>query len=192
MQFQCLSKRLADRTAMRALVLLAVLTGLSAAPAAAEVKGASDSGFAVSHVHRVAATPAAVWTALAAPSRWWSGAHSWSGDARNFSLEPSAGGCFCERWGAGDAASSVEHGRVIYAVPGSQLRMVGAFGPLQSEALAGTFTVTLTADGGGTKIAIDYVVGGHARFALKELAPAVDQVIGEQASRLAALFPPAG
>jgi hypothetical protein len=32
---------------------------------------------------------------------------------------------------------------------------------------------------------VDYVVGGHARFPLRTLAPAVDAVIGEQAAGLA-------
>jgi uncharacterized protein YndB with AHSA1/START domain len=173
---------------MRALARIVVLAALSAAPAAAELKGVSESGFVVSHVHRVDAPPAAVWAALVQPSRWWSGEHSWSGDAKNFTLEPSAGGCFCERWGSGIGGSSVEHARIIYAAPGAQLRMVGALGPLQGEALSGAFTISLKADGPSTTITMDYVVGGHARFSLRDVAPAVDQVIGEQARRLAALF----
>lgn len=171
---------------MRRILALAALM-LAAAPAAAELKAVSESGFAVSHVHKVMATPDQVWAALIMPSRWWSGEHSWSGDAGHFSLEPVAGGCFCERW----AGNSVEHARVIYAVKPQQLRLSGAFGPLQGEALVGSFTVTLKAQGNVTTIGIDYVVGGHARFAFKDVAPAVDRVIGEQAGRLAALFPAA-
>jgi uncharacterized protein YndB with AHSA1/START domain len=177
---------------MSARRVLAALLGLLAAPAAAEVREADAGGFTVSHVHKVMASPAAVWAALVQPARWWSKDHSWSGDAGNFSLDPRAGGCFCERWGTGPAASGAEHGRIVFAAPGAQLRIVGALGPLQGEALTGTMTVTLKGEGAATSVTIDYVVGGHARFPLKDIAPAVDRVIGEQATRLAALFPPAG
>lgn len=155
-----------------------------AAPAYADVVEATDSGFTISNTRTVAANPDAVWAALVTPKRWWSAAHSWSGNAANFSLDPVAGGCFCERWAAGSA----EHGRVVYAVKGKQLRLRGAFGPLQGEALVGTLTFTLTPDGKGARIVMDYVVGGYARFVLKGLAPAVDGVMKEQISGLATLF----
>ncbi len=49
-------------------------------------------------------------------------------------------------------------------------------------------TVTLAPQDEGTKLSWDYVVGGHARFPLTDLAPAVDGVIAEQMNRLVALF----
>jgi len=162
---------------------LALLALTQAMPAGAEVKESSDSGFTVSHVQTVAVKPDKVWAALIAPARWWSPAHSWSGNAANLALDPKVGGCFCERWTGGDA----EHARVIQIIRGKLLRLRGALGPLQSEALTGTLTFVLTPEGTGTKISVDYVVGGHARFALKDIAPAVDGVIGEQVGRLAKL-----
>jgi uncharacterized protein YndB with AHSA1/START domain len=155
-----------------------------ATPAAAEVVEATDSGFTVSNTRTVAASADRAWSAIVTPQRWWSAAHSWSGNAANFSLDPVAGGCFCERWAAG----SVVHARVIHAVKGKQLRLRGALGPLQGEALVGTLTFTLEPDGSSTKITMDYIVGGHARFALKDIAPAVDGVMKEQISGLAKLF----
>lgn len=158
--------------------------GLAALPqiAAAEVAEADATGFTVRGTVRVAAAPRAAWDGLTRPSRYWNGDHSWSGDAANFTLDPVAGGCFCEALPAG--GGSVEHARVIYAAPGEMLRLRGALGPLQSEALTGVLTVTLKAVDGGTEIAWDYVVSGHARFGLVELAPVVDGVIGEQFGRL--------
>ena len=163
---------------------LALLALAATSPVGAEVTEATDGGFTVSHARAVAAQPEAVWAALVAPARWWSAAHSWSGDAANLSLDPRIGGCFCERWAAGEA----ELARVIHVVKGRLLRLAGALGPLQGEALTGTLTFQLSPEGTGTKISADYVVGGHARFALRDIAPAVDQVIGEQVTRLAALF----
>jgi len=166
----------------------ALALALLAAPAGARIAESNSDGFTVSVTAQAAATPEEVWTALAAPAAWWSPEHSWSGNAANLSLEAAAGGCFCERWDG----NSVEHARVIFAVRAQQLRLSGAFGPLQGEALTGVLTVTLTAQAQGTQIAVEYVVGGHARFTLQSVAPLVEQVVSEQVQRLAALFPAEG
>ena len=121
---------------MRRLLLLLAL--ISAAPAAAEVKGQNASGFTAAGSASIDAAPEKVWAALVQPSRWWNAEHSWSGYAANLSLDPRAGGCFCEALPNG---GSVEHMRVIYAAPARQLRMAGALGPMQGEGLAATLTV---------------------------------------------------
>lgn len=150
--------------------------------AAAKVVASGDHGFAVSRSAQVKASPAAVWTALRTPGRWWSSAHSWSGDAANMTLAPQPGGCFCEALPDGGFA---EHARVIFAAPGRMLRLSGAFGPMQGEALTGTLTVTLEPVGDSmTTVTFDYVVGGYARFPLAPMPEAVDAVIGEQHARL--------
>jgi hypothetical protein len=77
---------------------------------------------------------------------------------------------------------------VVYADPGKVLRMSGALGPLQSEAMNGTLTVTLKPVEGGTRILFEYVVGGYMRFKTEDIAPAVDGVMAEQLNRLAALL----
>lgn len=160
------------------------LTLALASPVAAEVT-ISDTGFATSNTVTVAASPAEVWAALVEPSRYWNGDHSWSGEAANFSMEPRAGGCFCE---ALPNDGSVEHMRVIMVQPGQMLRLAGALGPLQSEGLAGALTWQLEESEGGTRITQTYSVGGHMQFDREELAPVVDGVVREQLDRLAALF----
>jgi hypothetical protein len=75
--------------------------------------------------------------------------------------------------------------RVIYVLPGSTLRMSGGLGPLQPEAVTGVLTVTLKPEGEMTRITWDYVVGGYMRTPLAQVAPLVDQVVGEQLLRLA-------
>jgi uncharacterized protein YndB with AHSA1/START domain len=165
--------------------LLPLLAILAAAPAAAEVTGQSTSGFATAGTVTIAAAPERVWATLIQPGRWWSAEHSWSGNAANLSLEPRAGGCFCEALPNG---GSVEHMRVIYADPRRQLRLSGALGPLQGEGLAGTLTVTLERSGGGTKLSWSYKVGGYTGLPLTQVAPAVDGVLSEQFIRLARLL----
>ena len=82
--------------------------------------------------------------------------------------------------------------RVIFAQPGKVLRMQGALGPLQSEAVIGTLTVAMepTKEGQGTKLSFSYVVGGYMRYKVAEIAPAVDKVLGEQFKSLVSPFAP--
>src|SRR3546814_11495384 len=74
------------------------------------------------------------------------------------------------------------------------LRLSGAFGPLQGEALAGTLTIQIKETPTGSALRFDYVVGGYMRFKTADIAPAVDKVIGEQlvglANALGGALPP--
>jgi hypothetical protein len=69
---------------------------------------------------------------------------------------------------------------VIYARPGQQLRIAGALGPLQGEAVVGTLTWSLKAAGGGTEITQRYVVGGYVAGGADKYAGPVDQVLAQQ------------
>jgi uncharacterized protein YndB with AHSA1/START domain len=168
---------------MRPVLISIVLAAAIAAPAAAEVSATGANGLATHDEAVVAASPADSWIALTDPAGWWNPEHSWSGNSANMTLYPVAGGCFCEE--LPESGGSVEHMRVIYAEPEKLLRLSGALGPLQSEALTGTLTVTLEPAGSGTRISWDYVVGGFSRFDLAALAPTIDGVQSEQLGRLA-------
>jgi len=164
-----------------AILIVALITS-----AEARVVESTPGGFSVTFSSKVAATPDAIWAQMLHPERWWSKSHSWSGDAANFSLRAEPAGCFCERLPGGGFA---EHARVIYAAPGKMLRLSGGFGPLQGEGIAGTLTMRMKpGEEGTTTIDFDYVVGGYARFDLKEMSSAVDSVIGEQHKRLVDLM----
>jgi uncharacterized protein YndB with AHSA1/START domain len=166
--------------AVRALLFFGAL--VCAGPAAAEVTGQNASGFATAGTIVIAGAPERVWSALILPGRWWNSEHSWSGNAANLTLDPRAGGCFCEALPDG---GSVEHMRVVYADPARQLRMVGALGPLQGEGLAATLTITLEKSDKGTRLTWSYKVGGYTDLPLAQIAPAVDGVVSEQVQRLA-------
>ncbi|RJF86232.1 SRPBCC family protein [Sphingomonas cavernae] len=172
------------------LFLLAIAGLAIATPAAAEVKSASDGGFEVVSVETVKATPAAAYDALRNPGQWWNGEHSYSGDAKNMTIDARAGGCFCERTPGG---GTIEHGRIIYAQPGKVLRFVGGLGPLQSEAITATMTWTIEPAPGGAKITQRYVASGYMPGGLKGIAPVVDKVLAEQLGRLKVILDkPAG
>lgn len=169
----------------RLVALCAIAAAVFPSAAAAEVVQSSPNGFVVREGAVVKAGPEFVWATLAEPARWWNKEHSWSGDATHLTLDPRAGGCFCETLPNG---GSVEHMRVIQSAPRRMLRLKGALGPLQGEAIDGVLTVELKPVNGATSIEWTYVAGGYARFPLEDIAQAVDMVLGEQSTRLAALI----
>ena len=183
---------------MKKLCITGIALSALSPPADAEVKTVTDTGFNVVHVAEVSATPEVIWKRLIAPKDYWSKAHSWSGSSAGFYIDAQAGGCFCELFqekgadGKTRTTGSVEHMRVIFAQPGKVLRMQGALGPLQSEAVLGTLTVAMEPlkDGKGTKLSFSYVVGGHMRYKVAEIAPAVDKVLSEQFKALIEPFAP--
>ena len=149
--------------------------------AGAEVKTSAD-GFLVRHEMTVAAPPARVYDALVRElSTWWSPSHTYTGDARNLSIDAQPGGCFCEKYPAG---GGIEHARVIHAAPGRLLRLSGALGPLAPDGVAGSLSWRMTLEGAGTKLELTYSVGGYMADGFEKIAPAVDRVLGEQAQRL--------
>lgn len=167
---------------------LLAAAALAAVPVQAKVIDQSDIGFTVAHSAQVAASPEDVWKMLRTPDKWWSKDHSWSGDAANFWLDSQAGGCFCEKLPPekpGGAMGSVQHARILFAKPNELMRLSGAFGPLQSEAVVGTLTIQIKPTPTGSAIRFDYTVGGYMRFKVADVAPGVDRVLGEQLVGLA-------
>lgn len=158
---------------------------LAWAPVArAEVASAGPGGFVIQAEAEVAATPAEAWRALGRIERWWSSAHTYSGEARNLSLALRAGGCWCERWGDGQ---SVEHARVVLVMQHEgvrTLRAVGGLGPLQEMGAAGVLTFTVAPLASGAKITMTYRVTGDPGLNLDQSAPLVDGVLMEQFGRL--------
>ena len=174
------------------LILVSAALAVAPLPAAAEVTASSDRGFVSHNEVLVDVTPAQAWAEMLRPAGWWNGDHSYSGNAANMTIDARVGGCFCEAipGAAGEPAGQIEHMRVLYLAPGSTLRMTGGLGPLQSEAVTAVLTMTVKPEGEMTRISWDYVVGGYSRMPLTELAPLVDQVVGEQLLRLAARLGP--
>jgi hypothetical protein len=76
---------------------------------------------------------------------------------------------------------------VLMAEPMKVLRMRGGLGPLQSEPVDGVLTFTLQLDkaSGGTRLTMEYVVGGHMRYEVPKISKAVDEVMSLQLGRLA-------
>lgn len=170
---------------MRGIAIMAWAGAAMAVPAHAAVTSTSDQGFATQDSVEIAAGADGVYALLGQPGHWWSDSHTYSGDSANMTIDPRAGGCFCEHIPAKTGvAGSIEHARVIYAVPGRQLRLSGALGPLQSEGVVGTLDFTITPAGKGVRIVMTYVVGGYLRAGAAKIAPLVDGVLAEQLAGL--------
>jgi uncharacterized protein YndB with AHSA1/START domain len=165
---------------MRAVMLfLALLCASTVASAAVQV---APNGFVVRIEAEVDGSPAKVYKALVIEvSQWWNPAHTYSGDASNLVIDARPGGCFCERLSAG---GGVEHLRVVNVQPPGLLRFSGALGPLQGSGLAGALTFRMSPSPKGTKLELDYSVGGFMEGGFDKMAPAVEGMLGEQVARL--------
>lgn len=163
---------------MRTAWLLAAIATLSAGAATAEIVTATPASFEITQSVTINKPQAAVWDMLRSPQNWWDKQHTYSGDSANLYIDPQATGCFCEKLlGKG----SVEHARIVFAQPPKLLRLQGSLGPLQAEAVTGTLTFRLAAEGdGATKVTLSYVVGGYMRPGGEALAPQVDEVMAVQ------------
>ncbi|WP_298195090.1 SRPBCC domain-containing protein [Novosphingobium sp.] len=180
------------------LVLASLVLAVPAAEA--DVVTRTETGFVVRLASEVTAPPAEAWKTILAPAQWWQSQHTFSGDAANLSLDPQIGGCFCEVLPRPEGAPAtqkpggVQHMRVVYIEPPRAMRLVGALGPLQSEALAATMTITVkptdTPAGKGSRILFEYVVGGFMRYKVDEIAPAVDRMLTAQLASLASKLGP--
>ncbi len=148
-------------------------------PASAEVVQATAAGFEISQAVTIDAPIGQTWATLITPQKWWDHEHTYSDDSANLRLEAAATGCFCELIPSG--GGSVEHARIVYFQPPRMIRMVGALGPLQAEAVIGTLTFRLDpVTETSTKVTLTYVVGGYVRAGADSWAPKVDEVLATQ------------
>lgn len=160
---------------------LGIFLAIATLPAWPEVADSASNGFTVKLAVQIQAPPEAVYRRLIQVSSWWSSAHTFSQDAKNLTLDPKAGGCFCEALPNG---GSVRHMQVLMVAPGKSLVLSGALGPMQSLAATGTMSIELTPSAGETKLTATYAVNGYLAAGMNTWAAPVDRVLGEQFARL--------
>lgn len=166
---------------MRLPILLALaLLSVLPTPSHAAVKQAASDSLLIQDSRVLHVTPAQAYAVLIHVARWWSSEHTWSGSAANLSLEPVAGGCFCERW----KDNSVQHMQVLWASKDHLLRLQGGLGPLQDMAVQGVMTFSLKPSASGSTLQFEYRVNGASASGLDKLAAGVDGVLMQQLDRL--------
>ena len=163
------------------------LMTLVQSPAQAAIVESSADHAVLTYSADLALNPAQAWAKLIEVRSWWSSDHTYSGAAANITLTPRAGGCWCETWDG----NSVEHGRVLMAMPGKNLRVEAPFGPLQAMGVKAILDFTLSAlpDNHGTRVGVRFTVNGTTSSKLDTLAPVLDGVMGAQIANLAASSP---
>lgn len=160
----------------------AMIAAAFAGGARAEVVRQWDTGFAIRHVVEAPVRADRAYAALGEVGRWWSSAHTYSGDApKALTLEMKPGGCFCEALAGGGVA----HGTVVLAWPAQgMLRLDAALGPLQDQGVSGALTFTVKPKGtGASEVVLTYSVSGGPPGLAQAFAAPVDGVMGEALSR---------
>lgn len=167
---------------MKTMFWLAVAFMLSTSVYGEVVRSAAE-GFEIRVEVTVPVAADAAYTQFLKVGEWWDPNHSWFGKASGFSIDPNAGGCFCER----DGDRSVLHMIVSFVDPGKQLSMIGGLGPLQGLGLYGAMSWTFEPiSDEQSKITHVYRVTGYYPEGLESLAPVVDRVQTGQVKRLQA------
>lgn len=160
-------------------LLLLMINGITSAMAT--VTDSTSNSFTSRHEMSVKVSPGRVYHHFVNNvGQWWDSDHTYSGNARNLSIDPNAGGLFLEKLAGG---GTVRHMEVVYADPGKLLRMEGGLGPLQQFPVNGVMTLTITDKQGETLITMTYTVGGYVTGGLAKLSGLVDQVMGRQFGR---------
>ncbi|MBZ5566848.1 MAG: hypothetical protein LAN64_03255 [Acidobacteriia bacterium] len=164
----------------RAVLLTLIVVALAQAYASAEIADSAANGFTYKTTLNLQAPPETVYQRLLAVGSWWGSDHTFSGDARNMSIDPRPMGCWCEKLPNGGA---VRHMQVVMLMPGKMLVITGGLGPLQSIAATGSMSFRLLSAAGGTKLEIRYAVTGYLPAGMNTLAGPVDQVLTQQFTR---------
>jgi uncharacterized protein YndB with AHSA1/START domain len=158
------------------------LSLLLSAAAEAGIVDTSASGFTIRTTISVKGSPGDAYRIVSGSiAEWWHPDHTYSGDARNLSIDLANTGCFCEKLAEGGI---VRHMTVVLAIPGQLLRLSGGLGPLQELGAAGTLTWTFEKSDAGTTIVMTYTAVGYDPQGLGSMAGAFDSVLGEQVKRL--------
>jgi len=147
----------------------------------AKVVSIKDYGFIVENKIQVQSSTKDSWQALTQDvGKWWPEDHTWWGKGENLSIQPQAGGCFCEI----NDQQSAEHMRISFVDPQKLLRMTGGLGPLQGMGMYGALDWKLAKIDQGTEITLTYSVTGINPDGFSKLAPIVDHVQGLQLAGL--------
>jgi len=164
----------------RAALLTLIVVALAPAYAIAEIADSTAGGFTYKATLNLQAPPETVYQRLLAIGNWWGSDHTFSGDARNLSIDPKPMGCWCEKLPNG---GGVRHMQVAMVMPGKMLVMNGGLGPLQSVAASGSMSFKFSPDQGGTKLEITYSVVGYLPAGMNTWAAPVDDVLTQQFTR---------
>lgn len=154
---------------------------LATVAAKAEVSEVSEQHFTVTINTTINASSSQVYDQFIKIGEWWQDSHTWFGDASKMTIEPKAGGCFCERNGKQQAL----HMTVSQINPNASIHMTGGLGPLSSLAVNGYMTWSFEeTENKITNLKLNYRVTGFVNQKTEDWANAVDGVLQHQMGNL--------
>lgn len=149
--------------------------------AKAEVTEVSEQHFVISINTTIDAPSSKVYKQFIEIGEWWQDSHTWFGDATKMTIEPKAGGCFCERKGK----QQTLHMTILHIDPDKSVHMTGGLGPLQSLAVNGYMAWSFEeVKDNSTNLKLNYRVTGFVNQKTKDWAKAVDGVLMQQMENL--------
>lgn len=143
--------------------------------AEAKVASQSANGFALTFQADVPGDPQNAFDKFVSIQSWWDPNHSHSGDSKNLSMDVQNGGCWCEVLPNG---GFVRHMEIVHAAPGKMLVLSGGLGPLAFMGVSGAMLITFEKMDQMTRVTMRYSVGGFDTAGFKDMAKAVDGVLG--------------
>ncbi len=161
-------------------VLSCLITLISVSQSTAEVLAADKQGFQIAVTRSSDAASDTLYRAFIAIEKWWDGAHSFSGNANNLSMDFEKA-CFLEKLPNG---GFVRHLEIAHHRPGQRICLTGGLGPLQEMGVHGAMTISFTDQDGKGELKVTYNVSGFRPDGLDEFAPIVDRVLAGQIDRL--------
>ncbi|MBD3668144.1 MAG: SRPBCC domain-containing protein [Kangiella sp.] len=166
-------------------IITLVISLLVTVPAQAEVTEVSEQHFTISIETTLKAPSDQAYQQFLQIGDWWQDSHTWFGDASTMSIEPKAGGCFCERNGDKQAL----HMTIAHVNPGISVQMIGGLGPLQSLAVNGHMLWKFeSTEDGNTTLTLTYRVTGFINQNTEDWSKAVNGVLQQQVDSLSKLL----
>lgn len=158
---------------------------LATVAAKAEVSEVSEQHFTITINTTINAPSSQVYDQFVKIGEWWQDSHTWFGDASAMTIEPKAGGCFCER----NSEQQALHMTISHISPGNSIHMTGGLGPLASLAVNGYMTWNFEAtENNSTNLKLNYRVTGFVNQKTEDWAKAVDGVLKQQVGNLKTVF----
>lgn len=111
--------------------------------------------------------------------QWWASDHTWSGDAKNMSIDLDRN-VLLERLPEGGFCN---HMALEHLQPGKLILLTGGLGPLKEMGLNGTLSIRFTEKDGKTSIQVKYIVQGYCPNGFDELSAVVHEVLDMQMNR---------
>lgn len=119
---------------------------------------------------------------------WWDLSQTYTGKADGLTLKLGPGGCFCEH----GKHFYVRHLELVFAEKYRRLVFTGGLGPLQSMAVNGVLSVTITPGAEASTLQWTYRVSGGDPAKMSALAKPVDSLMQGQFERFVRYLQPAG